>query len=91
MVFYDTDGREALRLRGYYPPYRFLAALEYVADRHYGQERFREGGAQGLNFAAIGRANVYHQAYDDAEHLSIASLPGMAECAPRRDAIVAGR
>ena len=42
VVFYDTDGREALRLRGYYPPYRFLAALEYVADRHYRQERFRE-------------------------------------------------
>ena len=42
VVFYDTNGREALRLRGYYPPYRFLAALEYVADRHYRNERFRE-------------------------------------------------
>ena len=28
LVFYDTDGKEALRLRGYYPPYRFRAALE---------------------------------------------------------------
>ena len=42
VIFYDTDGREALRLRGYYPPYRFLAALEYVADSHYRKERFRE-------------------------------------------------
>jgi thioredoxin-related protein len=42
VVFYDTGGREALRLRGYYPPYRFLAALEYVADSHYRKERFRE-------------------------------------------------
>ena len=42
VIFYDTDGNEALRLRGYYPPYRFLAALEFVADRHYREERFRE-------------------------------------------------
>jgi len=42
MVFYTTDGNEALRLRGYYPPYRFRAALEYVADGHYRNEEFRE-------------------------------------------------
>ena len=30
---------------------------------------FRRAGVQGLNFAAIGRANVYHQAYDDPDHL----------------------
>ena len=42
VVFYDNDGHEALRLRGYYPPYRFRAALEYVADGHYRRESFRE-------------------------------------------------
>jgi len=42
VIFYDNSGKEALRLRGYYPPYRFLAALEYVADGHYREERFRE-------------------------------------------------
>ena len=42
VVFYDTDGQEVLRLRGYYPPYRFRAALEYVADGHYRRESFRE-------------------------------------------------
>ncbi len=42
VVFYATDGHEALRLRGYYPPYRFRAALEYVADGHYRREQFRE-------------------------------------------------
>jgi thioredoxin-related protein len=40
LIFYDQDGREALRLRGYYPPYKFRAALEYVADRHYQRESF---------------------------------------------------
>jgi thioredoxin-related protein len=42
VVFYNTDGREVLRLRGYYPPYRFRAALEFVADGHYRNETFRE-------------------------------------------------
>jgi len=42
VIFYDRDGHEALRLRGYYPPYRFRAALEYVADDHYRKESFRE-------------------------------------------------
>ncbi|MCB1773942.1 MAG: thioredoxin fold domain-containing protein [Gammaproteobacteria bacterium] len=40
LVFYDADGRIALRLRGYYPPYQFRAALEYVADGHYKREEF---------------------------------------------------
>jgi thioredoxin-related protein len=42
LLFYDSRGREALRLRGYYPPYQFRAALEYVADRHYQRESFPE-------------------------------------------------
>ena len=42
VIFYDPDGHEALRLRGYYPPYRFRAALEYVADGHYKNESFRK-------------------------------------------------
>lgn len=42
LLFYDAAGKEALRLRGYYPPYRFRAALEYVADGHYLQESFRD-------------------------------------------------
>jgi len=49
VVFYDGEGKEVLRLRGYYPPYRFRAALEYVADDHYRNETFRE---------YLGRADV---------------------------------
>lgn len=40
LIFYDADGKIALRLRGYYPPYQFRAALEYVADEHYKRESF---------------------------------------------------
>jgi len=47
IVFYDKDGRQALRLRGYYPPYQFRAALEYVADGHYLRESFRDYLARG--------------------------------------------
>jgi thioredoxin-related protein len=42
VIFYDTAGKAVLRLRGYYPPYRFRAALEYVADAHYKNENFRQ-------------------------------------------------
>lgn len=40
LVFYDKYGKVALRLRGYYPPYQFRAALEYVAGGHYQRESF---------------------------------------------------
>jgi thioredoxin-related protein len=47
LVFYDADGKIALRLRGYYPPYQFRAALEYVADAHYQRESFATYMARG--------------------------------------------
>ncbi len=47
LVFYDAEGRIALRLRGYYPPYQFRAALEYVAGGHYQRERFAVYMARG--------------------------------------------
>lgn len=47
LVFYDKDGRVALRLRGYYPPYQLRAAVEYVADQHYLRETFRDYLARG--------------------------------------------
>lgn len=42
LVFYDAAGKEVLRLTGYYPPYQFRAALEYVADGHYRDASFRQ-------------------------------------------------
>lgn len=35
---------------------------------------FRDAGVQGLNSAAIGRGNVYHQSYDDPAHLDEATV-----------------
>jgi thioredoxin-related protein len=42
LIFYDTEGKEALRLRGYYPPYKFRAALHYVVEGFYLEESFRD-------------------------------------------------
>ncbi|WP_456417184.1 thioredoxin family protein [Thiolapillus sp.] len=47
LIFYDASGNIALRLRGYYPPYQFRAALEYVADEHYKREPFNYYLARG--------------------------------------------
>jgi len=35
LLFYSLDEKKVLRLTGYQNPYRFMAALEYVADSHY--------------------------------------------------------
>ncbi len=42
LIYYDADGVEAMRLNGYHPPYKFRAALEYMADGHYREESFRD-------------------------------------------------
>lgn len=42
MLFYTAGGALALRLRGYYPPYRFRAALEYVVGGFYERESLRD-------------------------------------------------
>lgn len=47
LIFYDAAGKQALRLHGYYPPYQFRAALEYVADGHYRRESFPDYLARG--------------------------------------------
>jgi len=42
LVFYDKSGTPVFRLRGYYTPYQFRAALEYVIEKFYKGETFRD-------------------------------------------------
>ena len=42
LVFYDEEGTPVFRLRGFYPPYKFRAALQYVAEGFYKKETFSE-------------------------------------------------
>jgi len=40
LIFYTEDGKEALRLRGYHPPYKFRGALKYVVEEYYKSESY---------------------------------------------------
>jgi thioredoxin-related protein len=42
LVFYDAEGTAVFRLRGFYPPYKFRAALQYVAEEFYKKETFAD-------------------------------------------------
>jgi len=42
LIFYNEKGEQILRLRGFYPPYKFRAALKYVAEGFYKTEGLRQ-------------------------------------------------
>jgi thioredoxin-related protein len=42
LIFFDETGKVAFRMRGYYKPYRFLAALKYIVEDFYQRESFRD-------------------------------------------------
>ena len=42
LVFYNEEGTPVFRLRGFYPPYKFRAALQFVAEEFYKKETFSE-------------------------------------------------
>ena len=42
LVFYDAEGTPVFRLRGFYPPYKFRAALQYVTEEFYKKEKFSD-------------------------------------------------
>jgi thioredoxin-related protein len=61
LIFYDGEQREALRLSGYYPPYKFHAALEYVADGFYRREDFRSYLARADVPVVFGPGEMNHE------------------------------
>jgi len=42
LVFYNEEGTPVFRLRGFYPPYKFRAALHYVTEGFYKKETFSD-------------------------------------------------
>ncbi len=54
LIFYDPDGKVMLRLPGYHTPYQFKAALEYVADGHYKNEKLKTYLARAAEFSEFG-------------------------------------
>jgi thioredoxin-related protein len=63
ILFYDAAGKVALRLRGYYPPYQFRAALEYVADGHHQRESFRDYLARGDNRMVFDEGDLNEESF----------------------------
>jgi|WetSurMetagenome_2_1015567.scaffolds.fasta_scaffold14007_1 thioredoxin-related protein len=47
IIFYNTQGKEILRLKGYYPPYLFRAAMDYLVGGFYKIEKFANYIAKG--------------------------------------------
>ncbi|HED17872.1 MAG TPA: thioredoxin [Gammaproteobacteria bacterium] len=58
LLFYDLAGNIILKLVGYQSPYRFRAALEFVADAHYQKESFRKYLARGAGAPNEGKATL---------------------------------
>jgi len=42
LVFYDLEGTPVFRLRGFYPPYKFRAALQFAVEEFYRTEKFSD-------------------------------------------------
>jgi thioredoxin-related protein len=58
LLFLDEQGKVALRANGYYPPHKFMAALDYVAERREGKERFADYLAARKPKKASGRLHI---------------------------------
>ncbi len=58
LLFLDEQGRVALRINGYYPPHKFMAALDYVAGRQEQKLTFREYLAKVDPAAARGKLHI---------------------------------
>ena len=58
LLFLDEQGKVALRINGYYPPHKFMAALDYVAGRQEQKQAFREYLAKENPVAARGKLHI---------------------------------
>jgi thioredoxin-related protein len=58
LLFLDEQGKVALRVNGYYPPHKFMAALDYVAGKQQTRMSFRDYLAQQQPVAASGKLHI---------------------------------
>jgi len=80
-VMFETNDLNGWVVRAFadFDPSPVANSMSYEVYRRMGSRDtdftpFRQAGKQGLNFAAIGNAHVYHQAYDRPAALSESSL-----------------
>ncbi|MFO7593913.1 MAG: thioredoxin fold domain-containing protein [Pseudomonadota bacterium] len=58
LLFLDEQGEVALRVNGYYPPHKFMTALEYVAGKHEDNIAFRDYLKEKQPRAASGKLHI---------------------------------
>lgn len=58
LLFLDEQGKVALRLNGYYPPHKFMAALDYVAKKRESKISFKDYLAQQQPTRASGKLHI---------------------------------
>lgn len=58
LLFFDEQGKVALRINGYFPPHQMRAALRYVAEKREKQEDFRSYYARVSPPAASGKLHA---------------------------------
>ena len=58
LLFLDEQGKVALRVNGYYPPHKFMTALNYVAGHHENELGFREYLAKQNPVVASGKLHI---------------------------------
>ncbi|MDX1495266.1 MAG: M20/M25/M40 family metallo-hydrolase, partial [Longimicrobiales bacterium] len=79
-IMFETNERNGWVVRGLqdFDPHPFANSMSYEVYERLPRDTdftpFREAGVQGLNFAAIDNAHVYHQVYDTPANLSEATL-----------------
>lgn len=67
LLFINDEGKVAFKLSGYQNPYRFMAALEYVADSHYQQQSFKSYLSQAKDaLDSGGNDDLNQQSYFDS-------------------------
>jgi thioredoxin-related protein len=90
LLFLDEHGRTVLRVNGYYPPHKFMAALDYVAGREETKRSFRDYVASRQPVPASGklhREEGYLQPPMDLQRAATSGKPllvlmEMRQCPP---------
>lgn len=79
-IMFETNEQSGWIVRALeeFDPHPFANSMAYEVYRRMPNgtdfTKFKEAGKQGLNFAALDRAHIYHQASDTPENLSEATL-----------------
>ena len=79
-IMFETNERNGWVVRALkaFDPHPFANSMSYEVYERLTRDTdftpFKEAGVQGLNFAAIDNAHVYHQVYDSPENLSESTL-----------------